>query len=679
MKVRLLFLGLWLGVGALAVSAEITFSLTLHREVKPAYDAGYGPTRYYAYPTLSDTNTPISYHRVESPTDICSANFGTNTDTAVVIFDDAADFFGQLTNGNWKLWLNRDTPEELFYTFTVTPTAPISDTFGPITILSPRDGAINVSSNTPYQWMAPADFDAIEVAVNDQLGELLAGTPTNWNAGPVLAPGTNFFRVTFHKNAAAEFSISTPTNDASGLLTNWVTGPIHFASRAGAGFIVAGLPPSALAQALDAPGLIWETSGATDWFPQSSITRDGRSAARSGVIGDSEFSTLRTLIYGTNTVTFWWKADCEGSADYVAFSDNGIYVDDLTGDTGWKRFTYHLAPGVAHWLEWTYYKDSSDAEGADAVFLDQVRLAGDPGFPEGEPVTFSLTLRRQQTDAFNQLGTNQTWFTAIPSISGPTNPISYHRVEAPDDCCSVNFGPTNSGSISFIMLDFAAFAAALTNGNWKVWLNKETPQEEFHTFTLTAPNFCSNDFGVVTITSPLDGATNISAHPPYEWNGLPTWEELFIEANQDRFGTNYQYAAAFPALDTTSWLAGPNLAAGTNHFSVRYRTNVTSHFTVTKPFMNWSVEAVIFESSANSGFIVPPATPVQLINPHQLDDHFQFAFTSEIGRTNLIQSSTNLSLGLWETRTNIVGDGTLQTLSLPIGPEPAEFFRIVTE
>lgn len=678
-RVHQLAWGLLLGLSAVQAHATVTFSLTLAQEVKPAYHTNYAQTWFYATPTLSDTNEPLSYHRVESPTESCSANFGTNTASTVLILTNVADFFDQLTNGNWKLWLNRDTPEELLYTFTISSSALTTNPFGPIIITAPRDGAINVSSNTPYIWIGPTNCDTVEVAMVDHYGNQLAGTETNWNAGPVLNPGTNFFQVAYRRDATLEFTISTPTNDTAGLLTNWAVEKVGLDSLQSAGFMVEGLPPSALAQALDAPGLVWETSGNANWFPQTTITRDGLSAARSGVIADDEFSTLRTLIYGTNTITFWWKSDSEASADYVEFSDNGIYVADLTGNSGWQKFTYQLAPGTAHWLEWTYYKDWADVAGADAVFLDQVRLAGNPGFPEGEPLTFSLTLSRSQTDAFDQLGSNQIWFTATPALSGPTNPISYHRVAAPNDFCSANFGPTNSESILGRKLSFEEFTSALTNGNWQVWLNKETPEEQCYPFTLTALNFSSNDLGVVIISTPLNGATNVSAAPPYEWSGLPTWDELFIAATQERFETNHEYASDFPDLDVTSWSSGPNLASGTNHFLVRYRNNSTTNFFSTKPFLLWDVGGLTFESVASSGFIVPPPAPAQLLDLQQIDNDLQFQFESEAGRTHVIQSCVDLGLGLWQDRTNLIGDGMLQTILLPIGSEPAEFFRVSTQ
>jgi len=676
---RFLACGFILAFSLVSARATITFTLTIRQEVKPAYHSNYAQTWFYALPTVSDTSNPISYHRVESPTDSCSANFGTNSATSTLAFDNAAVFFDQLTNGNWKLWLNRETPAEVLYTFTITSVALATNPINPITISAPLDGAINVTNQPPYSWIGPANCDAINVSVDNLTSAALTGTATNWSAGPVLNPGTNFFRVASQKDATSDFMISAPTNEIFGLLNDWVAGNVNLEFRASAGFIVAGLPPSALAQALDAPGLIWETSGAADWFSQPTITRDGLSAARSGVIGNDVFTTIRTLIYGSNTITFWWRADSEGSADYVEFSDNGIYVDDLTGDTGWQKFTYPLAPGTAHWLEWTYYKDEAVTDGADAVFLDQVRLAGDPGFPEGEPLTFFLSISRHQPGAYQQANPDQTWLRALPVISGPTNPLSYHRVESPHNFCWANWGTTNTSSGSGLTLNFDDLTTELTNGPWKVWLNKETPAEQFYTFNLTVLAFNSNDLGGITITAPMNGATNISAAPTFTWSGLPSWDDLFVEASQERFGTNHQYAYDWPTPLTTNWANGPTLSSGTNYFSVRYQISSATNFSSSKPFLNWMVGAITFESTASTGFIVPPPVPRPLLNSGLSGSDFQFQFLSEAGRNHLVQSRPNLEVGIWENRTNLFGDGLLQTITLPIGNEPMEFFRVVTE
>lgn len=69
---------------------------------------------------------------------------------------------------------------------------------------------------------------------------------------------------------------------------------------------------------------------------------------------------------------------------------------------------------------------------------------------------------------------------------------------------------------------------------------------------------------------------------------------------------------------------------------------------------------------------------VHLLDPQWIGTNFQFRFVSQIGTVNTVQSRTNLLLGSWQDRTNLVGDGTIKTITLPIESQPVEFFRVAT-
>ena len=96
------------------------------------------------------------------------------------------------------------------------------------------------------------------------------------------------------------------------------------------------------------------------------------------------------------------------------------------------------------------------------------------------------------------------------------------------------------------------------------------------------------------------------------------------------------------------------------------------------PIHGWSATAHL-NSDANSRFVVSALpTPVQLAGAQVVGSSFQFQFQSEPGRTNTVQSRTNLLLGSWQDRTNVIGDGMLQAVSLPVSDSPTEFFRVVS-
>ena len=76
---------------------------------------------------------------------------------------------------------------------------------------------------------------------------------------------------------------------------------------------------------------------------------------------------------------------------------------------------------------------------------------------------------------------------------------------------------------------------------------------------------------------------------------------------------------------------------------------------------------------------VAASLPVTLLNPQTPGGSFQFEFLSQSGKTNIVQSRTNLTLGTWVNRTNILGDGNIKTVTLPVGSNPEEFFRVLTQ
>ena len=147
-----------------------------------------------------------------------------------------------------------------------------------------------------------------------------------------------------------------------------------------------------LAEALDVPLWNVSTSGDAEWTVEEATGRDGRSCARSGVIGDDQESTLTTTIEGAGTLTFWWKVDCEDDPDYdnwdfLAFEVDGAEIARIDGDSGWRQVTVKIKSEGMHTLTWTYSKDYMDDDLVgieDCGRVDQVAwspLVGDSEVP----------------------------------------------------------------------------------------------------------------------------------------------------------------------------------------------------------------------------------------------------------------------------------------------------------
>jgi hypothetical protein len=132
-----------------------------------------------------------------------------------------------------------------------------------------------------------------------------------------------------------------------------------------------------LADALDQPGVIWRSGGGSSWFGQPMTSRDGVDAASSGGIGDNLESWLETTVAGPGSVSFSWKVSSELGFDRLNFTAGNASLAAITGATDWQTLSFPLAEGLQT-LRWTYAKDGSAREGADAGWVDQVAITTSP-------------------------------------------------------------------------------------------------------------------------------------------------------------------------------------------------------------------------------------------------------------------------------------------------------------
>ena len=301
---------------------------------------------------------------------------------------------------------------------------------------------------------------------------------------------------------------------------------------------LSGHPLSDFNTALNTTGLAWTASGDSSWFVETTNTHDNVAAAQSGSVTNNQTSTLSVTVTGPGILTFYWASqdDCD-NFDYE-FDIDGNYADDISCSSRPGLDGPFSIPSGQHTLTWTTYADG-DTDSTESGFLDQVNFGN-----SGPPLTFSLTIIRQLYASYQPFATVQNAFYAFPSLSGPDTPISYDLVQSPNNFFSATFGPTNTGAGADILSSFGDLANELTNGNWKLWLDKDTPQQKLYTFTISASAFSSDSLGAVTITAPLDGTATVATNTPYQWTGPAGWSNLTVHAWQPRFDTNHDYAIA---------------------------------------------------------------------------------------------------------------------------------------
>ncbi|HEY3761735.1 MAG TPA: LamG-like jellyroll fold domain-containing protein [Verrucomicrobiae bacterium] len=79
---------------------------------------------------------------------------------------------------------------------------------------------------------------------------------------------------------------------------------------------------------------------------------------------------------------------------------------------------------------------------------------------------------------------------------------------------------------------------------------------------------------------------------------------------------------------------------------------------------------------------VSVASPVQLLTLRDNGVNFQFSFTSQANFNHAVQYTTNLANPNWQTYTNVAGDGTVRTVSIPVSifnPSKQGFVRVSTQ
>ena len=175
-------------------------------------------------------------------------------------------------------------------------------------------------------------------------------------------------------------------------------------------------------------------------------------------------------------------------------------------------------------------------------------------------------------------------------------------------------------------------------------------------------------------TNDYDGNAGTSA-------AAPLWAGFMALVNQ-QLATNGQPSAGFinPAL-----------------YAIAARTNYTSYFhDVTSGSNTWVSSPNLFYATngydlctglgtMNGTNLINALTVPLMINllvPHTTGTNFLFQFLSQVGFTHAIQCRTNLLSGSWQSYTNVTGDGTLKTISIPLsvfGTSPQGFVRVLTQ
>ena len=191
----------------------------------------------------------------------------------------------------------------------------------------------------------------------------------NTNLGTVTGGGTNIVGSTCLLTAVTQpgWALSSWTDGNTQNPRAFIVPPTNVTLTAS--FAVSTLS-LVLGNALNAPGLFWQTGGDGTWAPTTTASRDGQ-AAQSGPLSGGQQTWLQVVTNGPGSLVFWWKISSELS-DTLQFSVNGAQQSQLIASTGWQQYAVYLGTTNTYTLRWTFAKNTYSTAGGNAGYLDQV-------------------------------------------------------------------------------------------------------------------------------------------------------------------------------------------------------------------------------------------------------------------------------------------------------------------
>ena len=166
----------------------------------------------------------------------------------------------------------------------------------------------------------------------------------NGTAGGTVSPGSGFY-------ANGSTVVFTATPNPNYEFADWEGGVTSTANPlsvvvGGDMTLTARFQAHAFTDGFESGGLnalSWATGGDAPWFVQSSVVASGRFAARSGLIGDNQSSSLilvTDLLAGAGAFNF--RVSSEAGWDFLEFYLNGARLGRWSGEVGWQSFQFRV-------------------------------------------------------------------------------------------------------------------------------------------------------------------------------------------------------------------------------------------------------------------------------------------------------------------------------------------------
>ena len=128
----------------------------------------------------------------------------------------------------------------------------------------------------------------------------------------------------------------------------------------------------------DFSGHDWQMAGQSEWFIQDDEVHNGNYAAKSGDIGNNQFSEISVEynILHQGSISFSAKTSSEQGNSGTVYDYLTFYIDNeqmiiIGGESEWNEYSFLVTSGQ-HNFRWVYEKDAAGSSGDDCAWIDNV-------------------------------------------------------------------------------------------------------------------------------------------------------------------------------------------------------------------------------------------------------------------------------------------------------------------
>jgi hypothetical protein len=235
----------------------------------------------------------------------------------------------------------------------------------------------NILTDIIYNVYVTGAGEIISGRVTDAVGNPLAGAVVTATGGYTATTNANGIYALAKVPSNTTFTINVSKAGYSFFPETVTTGKSISSSPDTSSYVCGNLwgvdfaALATLGQALDNTQLAFTTTGAADWYAESTHWYYGGSAAQSGAISNGQSSILQTTVSGPGTLSFYWACSSTHSYNKLTLTLDSTYVGEISGIVGWNQRTVNIPAGL-HTVAWTYSKTASDSGSSDCGWVDKV-------------------------------------------------------------------------------------------------------------------------------------------------------------------------------------------------------------------------------------------------------------------------------------------------------------------